>query len=70
MSSKVTQGELQEAARDEGIDPDQPYDELRQAVDEAIGIKSCGKCGDEFVYGWSDRFCTDGCEVEYIHAYS
>lgn len=61
--SQVTKGELQRAARNRGIDPDQSYESLREAVE----IKTCKHCRDEYAVGWSDQFCTDGCEAEYIN---
>lgn len=65
MASKVTQGELQEHAKQEGVDPDQSYEELR----EVIEIHECKWCDDEYLRGWSDEFCSDTCEVEYINEY-
>lgn len=60
---RMHKGELQEAARLNGINPDRSYNELREALD----IKTCDFCGSEFVTGWTDRFCSDACEVQYIN---
>lgn len=61
--SKVQKGTLQEAARSEpGVDPDQSYQELRDAID----IKECKRCGSEFVSGWRGKYCTEKCEVMYL----
>lgn len=65
MSSKVTHGELQSAAKSRGVDPTLTYEELR----ERIEINTCDWCGDEFIHGWTDRFCTDGCQVQYINEF-
>lgn len=65
MAKKVTHGELQEAAKDQNIDPEQDYETLR----EEIEIHTCKWCRDEFLTGWSDGFCTDGCEVDYINEF-
>jgi hypothetical protein len=29
----------------------------------------CRWCGDEFLVGWTETFCTDQCDVEYINEY-
>lgn len=70
MSTKITHGELLEAARDvPTVDPDEhdtPAD-LRAAMSDEI--TQCRWCGDEFVHGWTGRFCSDTCEVAYINEY-
>lgn len=45
-----------------GIESNQEYSELR----EQIEIYTCKECLDEYLQGWSENFCTDGCEAEYI----
>jgi len=62
---RITKGDLQEKARWNGIDPDQSYDELREAVE----IHECKNCGDEYLHDLWEGFCTDGCQVEYMNKY-
>lgn len=62
---KLKMRELRQIARRKNIDSDQSYEELREELD----IKKCRFCDKEFVIGWSDKFCSDGCEVEYINEY-
>lgn len=65
MATKVTMGELQEFADAEGIeyDADVSYSEMRELVE----IFTCKQCGDEYVRGYSEKYCSDTCEVEYIN---
>lgn len=65
MASKVTMGELQEFADQERIDYDEDisYEELRELVE----IQECKQCGTEYLRGYSEKFCSDGCEVQYLH---
>lgn len=65
MGTKLTKGELQEYARQNYLDPDQSYEELREEID----ILTCKMCGDEYLYDLWDGFCTDGCQVRYINEY-
>lgn len=64
-NTQVTLGELQDEAKRQGIDPDQSYEELRDEID----VNTCQWCQDEYITGWSEKFCTDGCEVEYHHEF-
>lgn len=55
-------GELQQIAGENGIDPEQSYQDLLDVLD----IKECKQCGDEYVYGWHiDGFCSESCEIQY-----
>lgn len=65
MHSELTYGELQDEARLQRIDAQQPFDELRKALD----IKECKWCSGEYVRPYSEGFCSDLCEVEYINEY-
>jgi len=70
MAGKVSYDRLQSAAREQGVDPGQPYPDLREQVE----VSECEWCDGEFVFGWTsdigeDRFCSDTCEVEYINEY-
>lgn len=48
-----------------GVDPEQSYENLR----ERIEILTCKWCGDEHLGGYSEKFCTDACEVNHINEY-
>lgn len=65
MSGKLTKGDLRQRAREEGLDADQSYEALR----EAITIHECKWCGDEYLDDLWDGFCTDACQVHYINEY-
>lgn len=62
---KLSHGEIRDAASREGLDPDRPIETIR----EELHISTCKWCGAEFVNGWSEGFCTDQCEVDYIKEY-
>lgn len=65
MASKVTMGELMAFADAEGIeyDEDVSYSEMRELVE----IRECRQCGTEYLRGYSEKYCSDGCEVAYIN---
>ncbi len=63
MASQVTYGELKDAARSQGVDPEQSYEGLR----EEIEIYTCKWCNDEYLHDLHDEFCSDGCQVHYIN---
>lgn len=65
MATKVTMGELQEYADQEDIDYDDDisYEEMREIID----IHECKQCGDEFLRGWDEKYCSDACEAAYIN---
>lgn len=65
-------GDLIDAARDipdiEPTDyPPEQFEDLREALSDHISV--CRWCDAEFVNGWSDKFCTDQCEVDYRREY-
>lgn len=64
MGHKLTMKELQRHTDKIDTDTtDLTYEELR----EQLNIKTCKYCSDEFVTGWTENFCTESCEVEYLH---
>lgn len=63
MATKLTKGELMTAAANQGVDPDQSYENLRNAV--SFGV--CKQCGTEHLQKYSDKYCSDTCEVQYIN---
>jgi len=66
VNQRVTRGELEEYADENGIDAEgKDYEELRDEID----IKVCGYCRNDFLYGWTEKFCSDTCEVHYINEY-
>lgn len=62
---ELTDGQVITAARSAGLSTHLPVGELREQLD----ITECRWCSAEFVEGWSDKFCTDRCEVDYINEY-
>lgn len=64
QQEQVSLGELQDFADSENIeyDDDISYEEMR----DLITIHECKQCGDEFILGWTNDFCSDTCEFKYI----
>lgn len=65
MGKQIQLGELQEKAEERGINPDQSYSALKEALD----VETCDLCNKEYIHGWSgvtERFCSEGCELQHI----
>lgn len=63
MATKLTKGELIAVAPDHNVDPDQSYEKLRKE----IPFGTCKECGTEHLQNYSDKYCSDTCEVQYIN---
>lgn len=64
MAKRVTLGELLDFADARGIEYEEgvSYSEMRDLVD----IRVCKQCGSEYLQGYSEKYCSDGCEAAYI----